>query len=74
MICPICKSGKMEEGYTSLTFEKVSATLVIKGIPANVCDNCGEAFVSEDIARKLHDLAKSEFDKGVEVEVVHFAA
>ena len=64
----------MKSGFTSLIFDKPPSTIVIKEIPANVCDNCGEAFVSEEIARKIHDTASTELEKGVEVEVIHFAA
>ena len=74
MNCPICKSGNMASGYTSITFERANATVVVKSVPANVCDNCGEAFIAEEIARKVHDVVEAEFKKGVEVEVVHYAA
>jgi YgiT-type zinc finger domain-containing protein len=74
MNCPICKSGTMIDGYTSITFEKAAATVVVKGIPATVCDNCGEAFVAEVIARKVHGVVEAELEKGIEVEIVHFAA
>ena len=74
MNCPICKSGNMAEGLTSITFERANATVVVKSVPANVCDNCGEAFIAEEIARKVHDVAETELKKGVEVEIVHFAA
>ena len=74
MNCPICKSGDMVSGHTTLTFEKASATVVVKGVPANICDNCGEAFVAEEIARKVHAVVNTEFKKGIELEVVHYAA
>ena len=74
MNCPICKSGDTVAGYTTLTFEKASATVVVKGVPANICDNCGEAFVAEEIARKVHTVVNTEFKKGIELEVVHYAA
>ena len=64
----------MAEGHTGITFERANATVVVKSVPANVCDNCGEAFIAEEIARKVHDVVEAEFKKGVEVEVVHYAA
>jgi hypothetical protein len=47
---------------------------VITDIPAHVCDNCGEAFVPEKTARRVHEVAEAELKKGVVVEVVHYAA
>jgi len=64
----------MSPGNTSLTFEKGAATVVIKGVPAKICDNCGESFVTETVARKVHKVAETEFAKGVEIEVIHYAA
>lgn len=74
MNCPICKNGTMTPGYTSMTFEKGAATAVVKGVPAKICDNCGEAFVAEDVARRVYAVVETEFKKGIEIEVVHFAA
>jgi YgiT-type zinc finger domain-containing protein len=64
----------MASGHTSLTFERTGATVVVKGVPANICDNCGEAFVPEEVARRVHDVAQTELRKGVEIEVIHYAA
>ena len=74
MNCPICKHGNMAAGRTSLIMEKEGATLVIKQVPAEVCDNCGEAFVDEEVGRKVHKIAESELKKGIEIEVIHYAA
>ena len=40
----------------------------------DVCDNCGEAFIAEEIARKVHTVVNTEFKKGIDLEVVHYAA
>jgi YgiT-type zinc finger domain-containing protein len=72
--CPICKSGNMTSGHTSMTFERAGATVVVKGVPADICDNCGEAFVADEVARRVHEVARTELRKGVEIEVIHYAA
>ena len=54
---PICESGNMVPGVTSLTFEKASATVV-----------------AEEVARKVHDVVNTESKKGIEIEVIHYAA
>ncbi len=74
MICPICRHGKMEKGFTTLVFENGNSTIIIKKVPANVCDNCQESFVSEEISKKLLTIVSDESKKGVEVEVLHYAA
>ncbi len=74
MNCPICRHGNMVAGHTSFTIEKEGATLVIKQVPAWICDNCGEAFVDEEVGRKVHKIAELELQKGIEIEVIHYAA
>lgn len=48
MKCPICKHGSTHTGYASITLERDDATLVFKHVPAEICDNCGEEYVSEE--------------------------
>jgi YgiT-type zinc finger domain-containing protein len=53
MRCPICKDGDTRAGVTSVTLEGEAKSLVMKDVPAQVCRNCGEAFVEEEQARRL---------------------
>jgi YgiT-type zinc finger domain-containing protein len=64
----------MEEGFTTVFFETGKSTIIIKEVPASVCDNCNESFVSEEISRKLLTTVTNETKKGVEVEIIHYAA
>ena len=45
MKCPICKHGETTAGTSSVTLQRGGLTLVVKDVPAQVCDNCGEAYV-----------------------------
>ncbi len=74
MTCPICRHGKMEEGFTTIVFETGISTIIIKKVPATVCDNCHESFVAEEISRNLLAMVHTEAQKGVEVEILHYAA
>ena len=74
MTCPICRHGIMDKGFTTLIFENGNSTIIVKKVPASVCDNCSESFISEDISRKVLETVNNEVKKGVEVEVVHYAA
>lgn len=69
MKCPICKHGNTKPGYASITLERDDATLVFKHVPAEVCDNCGEEFVSEEVTESLLDRANLAASEGVRVDV-----
>jgi YgiT-type zinc finger domain-containing protein len=74
MKCVICKSGETRPGKTTVTLERENLTLVFKGVPAEVCQNCGEAYVSAELSRQLLTSAEVAARAGVEVEVREFAA
>lgn len=40
-----------------LPIERGTAILLITDIPARVCENCGEAYLDEEIAQEVQDLA-----------------
>ena len=69
MKCVICKNGETKDGFTTITLEKNGATLVFKNVPALVCDNCGEKYLSEEISKQLLLKAKEIVRSGVEVDI-----
>lgn len=73
MKCPICKHGETHSGKTSVTLERGEATVVFRHVPADICDNCGEAFHSANVTEALLAQASAAIVAGVEVDVRKFA-
>jgi len=74
MTCVICKQGRVQAGRTNVTFQRGGSTVIFKDVPTDVCDNCGEYYLSEPLADRLHGLAEESIRNGVEVEVLKYAA
>ena len=74
MKCAICKHGDTQPGTTTVTLERSGCTILIKDVPADVCDNCGEYYVDDDIARNLFARAESAVQAGSELQVIRYAA
>jgi len=74
MKCVVCKRGETREGLTTVTLEREGAALVVRKVPAQVCANCGEAYVAAEVTRKLLDAAREALRKGVQVDIRDFAA
>jgi YgiT-type zinc finger domain-containing protein len=72
MKCVICKIGETRPGRTLVTLERESATLVVKAVPAEVCANCGEAYVAEEVSRQILVTAEHAAHSGVQVDVREF--
>ena len=45
-----------------------------KNVPADVCDNCGEHYLSEEMTDRVLALAEDAIRKGAEIEVLRLAA
>jgi YgiT-type zinc finger domain-containing protein len=72
--CVICRLGETKTGKTTITLERDRLTLVVKGVPAQVCENCGEAYVDEQTTAQLLASAEQAARAGVQVEVREFVA
>jgi len=69
MKCVICKLGETRPGKTTVTLERDGTTLVIKGVPADICANCGEEYVDEGTTAQLLRSADEAVKSRVQVDI-----
>lgn len=74
MTCVICRQAETETGTTTLTLTRGKLTFVVRGVPARVCPNCGEAYINEEAARTLLTTAEQLAQAGAQVDVREYAA
>lgn len=74
MKCTICRSGVTRGGAATVTLQRGDSTLIIKGVPAEVCDNCGEYYLSEEVTGEILARAERAVELGAEVEILRYAA
>ena len=74
MKCVICKNGDTAEGLVTVTLEREGCTILFRGVPADVCDNCGEYYLSEELTEKLLTRAEAAVKSGAEIEILRYAA
>ncbi len=74
MQCVLCKHGKTQSGETTITLTRGDTTVVIKGVPADVCENCGEPYLDENTSGWVLERAEQAVAQGVEVEIIRYAA
>ncbi len=67
--CVICKSGDVKAGSTGFTVERGNMTLVLKGVPAHVCGQCGEAYFDEATTKRVEALVEQAEHTGVHLAV-----
>ena len=74
MKCMICKAGETRPGRATVTLERDGTTLVIKNVPADICANCGEEYVSAETTELLLRTAEEAVKSGVLVSVREYVA
>lgn len=74
MKCVIYKMGETSTGKVTVTLQRGELTVLIKNVPAQICENCGEYYLSDDIADQVLKQAEVSAAKNAEVEILRFAA
>lgn len=74
MKCVLCRQGETNPGSVTVTLQRDITTVIIKDVPADVCENCGEYYLSGKITDQVHAMGEDAVRKGAEVEILRFAA
>ncbi len=72
--CPICKLGELKPGKVTVTLERNNSIILIKNVPAQVCDNCASYFVDGETSRLVLAKAETSLQNGAELEVLQLQA
>jgi len=73
MLCFLCK-GEMKSGKVNFPIDEEDNFILIKGVPAEICEQCGEVFLKDDVAAAIEEIAKTAKATNVEFEILRFAA
>jgi YgiT-type zinc finger domain-containing protein len=74
MMCVLCKHGETRPGDVTVTLQRGETTVILKGVPADVCANCGEYYLSDEVTRQVLERAEAAVSSGAEVEILRYAA
>ena len=74
MNCVICKQGSLHPGHVTVTLERDVTIVVVREVPAEVCEICGEYYLSEAVTENVLAAAEDAVRKHTEIEVLRYAA
>ena len=74
MQCTICKNGQTHPGATTVTLQRDNTVVVIRDVPAEICENCGEYYLDASTASRVYADADETARRHVEVEIHRYAA
>lgn len=72
--CVICHQGETRAGTATLVLERDGRTVIVKHVPARVCENCGEEYVDEAADAAALDSAERAVRDGADVVIREYAA
>lgn len=70
--CIVCPEGRLQVSTFTKTMERNGTTLVVKKVPALVCDTCGDVTYTEAIGRRLDEMYEAAKKAGVDTAVRSF--
>jgi YgiT-type zinc finger domain-containing protein len=75
MKCVICRIGDLRPARVTELFEAGldRTAIVVKGVPAQVCQNCGERYYDDAVSQELLRLANEAQSDGAELEIKQYA-
>jgi YgiT-type zinc finger domain-containing protein len=74
MKCVICRTGETQMGTVTVTLQRGETVILIKGVPAQVCEDCGEYYLDESVTQRVYALAEEAVQRHAEVEILRYAA
>lgn len=74
MKCVICKSGDTAPGKVTVTLQRGETVVVIRDVPAAICENCGEYYLDDAMASKVYRQGEEAVQRHAEVEILRYAA
>jgi len=58
MICALC-GGELKEGKTEFIFRVKEEIVVIKNVPALICERCSESYITPDVSKRIDEIMVS---------------
>jgi len=69
--CPLCGGG-VEAGETVFAVELGFGVVVVRHVPAGVCQRCGESWIEDHTAANLERIVETARRERSEVEVLAY--
>jgi len=72
MKCMDCK-GEMINDFTSYVVDLKKCLIIVKNVPCIKCEQCGEAYFTDDVAARLDEIVKSVSGLMTEIAIIDYS-
>ncbi len=71
MTCPLC-GGNCHKGKTTFTVDLGFGVVVVREVPATVCEQCGADWIDDSVSEVLENLVMDARQKHAMIEVTNY--
>ncbi|MEZ4959135.1 MAG: type II toxin-antitoxin system MqsA family antitoxin [Saprospiraceae bacterium] len=68
-VCPLC-GGHVEPGKTTFTVDMKTGVVIVRNVPAFVCNQCGEEWIENKVSIQLESIAQRARKQNTQLEMV----
>ena len=72
-MCMFCKCDTVTPSLTTHVVNYNGAIIVIKNVPCEECEQCGEKFYTDDVAKKLEKMVNAAKQMMQEIAVLDYS-
>lgn len=73
MLCFYCNCKTTKQGLTTHVVTLENCVIVIKNVPCEECEQCGEKYFSDEVMKKLEVIVDKSKEMASEVVVTDFS-
>jgi YgiT-type zinc finger domain-containing protein len=66
--CILCRQGKTRAGQVTVMQQRGDTIVIIKEVPADVCENCGEYYLSKEVTSLVLKKGEEAVRKGAKLK------
>lgn len=71
-MCMFCKCDTVKESTTTHVVNYKGSVIVVKNVPCEECEQCGEIFYSDEVAERLEKIVEAAKTLLQEISVIDY--
>lgn len=71
-MCKYCKSGNYVESTTTHVVDYKDHLIIVRNVPCMECDQCGDTYLSMEVARRLEEIISAVKKITQEISIVDY--
>lgn len=72
MSCVMCKA-ELTSGVANHVVDMEGNIIVIKNVPVNICNQCGEYYFDHEIAVSLEEIVEQARSSGAKITIINYS-